>query len=802
MATKSDVKPAGKPEAKPAAKPDSKPVAKPAAKPAVGRVAPASADGEKKAVEQGKHKAAKPKARKKSRGAETGAWGIDIGQCALKALRLQIIDGQVVATHFDYIEYPKILSQPDAEPDGLIREALQKFLSRNSLRGDVVAISVPGQSGLARFVKLPPVEEKKIADIVKFEARQQIPFSLDEVVWDYQKLGSGGVADGYAMEIEIGLFAMKRDMVNRYLERFQAVNVDVDIVQMTPLALCNYISFDLLGKGSEGIGLPGSDGEASEGPEGESPCVVVLDIGADSTNLVVTDGGPIIWQRPIAIGGSAFTRALVKELKLTYAKAEHVKRNAVRSPHPKQILGALMPVLNDFVNEVRRSLGYFTTTYRSANIAYVMGLGNAFRLPGLQKFLESKLGIEVRKLQKLERLTGDSVITAPAYEHNILSFGVAYGLALQGIKASRLQTNLMPEEIEAARLVRNKKPWLLAAAAGVLLSSSVLIAAHGWQYRAFASPEVQKAKSEVEQAVSELKTSSESYIQKKMKIEDEVKAIQVINAGKDTRMDWIRFHKYLCDALPRPDGSNLLMPEARREFEEPARKALEQFRKSKEIDPVAKSNIIRFNIEAIESCSSKSGKKLADLLKEMEPHIEVKSMRAGKIDEPPVGEGWVIALRGYVDHPKGSRDGGNYVINALVENLARLSEERKGKPDAVPVSHVVLKEYKSTPLSEFSDFTLIGHPALPRLFPGEFELEIPKKGPVPPPPLWIEPATGKKGEGPSIPSPPDVVTVTGADVELTRKKRDGVMRTEFIVLFLWKNSELAVPTRPGDNPVR
>ena len=61
----------------------------------------------------------------------------------------------------------------------------------------MVAISVPGQSGLARFVKLPPVEEKKIADIVRFEAKQQIPFHLDEVVWDFQKLGSGTMTDGW-----------------------------------------------------------------------------------------------------------------------------------------------------------------------------------------------------------------------------------------------------------------------------------------------------------------------------------------------------------------------------------------------------------------------------------------------------------------------------------------------------------------------------------------------------------------------------------------------------------------------------
>ena len=44
-----------------------------------------------------------------------GAWGIDIGQCALKALRCEMQDGELVATQVDYIEYPKILSQPDAD---------------------------------------------------------------------------------------------------------------------------------------------------------------------------------------------------------------------------------------------------------------------------------------------------------------------------------------------------------------------------------------------------------------------------------------------------------------------------------------------------------------------------------------------------------------------------------------------------------------------------------------------------------------------------------------------------------------
>src|SRR5262249_23512501 len=131
-------------------------------------------------------------------------WGIDIGQCALKAMRCRPHDDadKIVVEAFDYIEYPKILTQPDANPAELIADALKQFLSRNHVHNDRVAVSVSGQSGLARFIKLPPVEAKKIPDIVRYEARQQIPFDLNDVIWDYQRLGGGAEESGFVLETE------------------------------------------------------------------------------------------------------------------------------------------------------------------------------------------------------------------------------------------------------------------------------------------------------------------------------------------------------------------------------------------------------------------------------------------------------------------------------------------------------------------------------------------------------------------------------------------------------------------------
>ncbi len=385
-------------------------------------------------------------------------WAIDIGQAAVKALKL--VPGpnpdEVLAEAFDFIEYPKILSQPDADPEELVREALATFTDRNDVKGCKVAIAVPGQAGLVKFIKLPPVEKKRIPDIVKFEAKQQIPFALDEVVWAYQQIGGDEeVSDEEFTMAEVGLFAMKRDQITRAILPLTVAGIEVDMVQMSPIALYNYIAFDQLKGG------------------GSKDSVVVLDIGADNTDLIITDGTRI-WQRNVPIGGNHFTRALTKELKLTFAKAEHLKRNATKAPDPRAIFTAMRGVFNDFTSEVNRSIGFYSSINRTAKIRKVLGLGNGFKLPGLQKFLQQNLNQEIEKVDTFFKLAGDEVKAAPQFQDNMASFAVAFGLGIQGLGKGGLSTNLLPPEIERVRLIRAKKPWALASSALIMLGLSTL----------------------------------------------------------------------------------------------------------------------------------------------------------------------------------------------------------------------------------------------------------------------------------------------------------------------------------------
>jgi type IV pilus assembly protein PilM len=428
-------------------------------------------------------------------------WGIDIGKCSLKALRCRVSPTnprRLVAEAFDVVEYPTMLSQPEADPVELVRAALAEFASRNVLAGDRVAVSAPGQAGLAKFIKLPPVEAKKIPDIVKYEAGQQIPFPLDQVVWDWQRLATGVEESGFVMDAEVALFAMKREQVAKALAPFQEAGIEVEILQMAPIALANMAIFDQL------------PDPATIDPENPPASLVLVSIGVDSTDLVVTNGLRI-WQRSMPIGGSSFTKALVQDLKYTFAKAEKEKRNAVRAADPRAVFKAMKPVFNQFASELQRSLNYFTGTDRSAKIGKVLLLGNAAKLRGLSDFVAKQLQLDVHRLDSFSALEGPAV-SSPVFRDSRMSFGTAYGLALQAAKASSIKTSLLPREIARDRMIAAKRPWAVAAmlalmAAGLANFSGWFASAASYDpaaYRnAFAASENAKSQSAAAKAAVE-----------------------------------------------------------------------------------------------------------------------------------------------------------------------------------------------------------------------------------------------------------------------------------------------------------
>ena len=100
---------------------------------------------------------------------------------------------------------------------------------------------------------------------------------------------------------------------------------------------------------------------------------MVIDLGAENTDLLIADN-ETIWMRSIPIGGTNFTETLVKAFKLSFAKAEDLKRNAATSKYARQIFQAMRPVFADLVAEVQRSIGFYASVHRDSRIKKIVAV--------------------------------------------------------------------------------------------------------------------------------------------------------------------------------------------------------------------------------------------------------------------------------------------------------------------------------------------------------------------------------------------------------------------------------------------
>ncbi len=384
--------------------------------------------------------------------AETGrVWAIDIGNNSLKALCLSTERGVVEVIGFDNIQHGKILSSgdiKDAERDELIALTLRKFVTKYDLSMEDIVVSVPSQNSFARFVTLPPVESKRIPEMVKFEAVQQIPFGIDDVQWDWQLM-----SEPDSSEIKVGIFAIKNEVVNSSLENLNREDIQVGYVQMAPMALYNYLLYD-----------------RPDYVNSDSQATVVINIGAETTDLVVCTKSSV-WQRCILIGGNAFTKAIADAFRLNFDKAEKLKRTAPVSKYARQIFQAMRPVFTELASEVQRSLNFYNSSEPNTKIVRVVALGGGTKMRGLLKYIQQTLQIPVERPDSFKRLAMGAGVKPAKFLENVSDFGIVYGLALQGLGLARIESNLLPRNVARSMAWASKGKYFIAAAIMLLIVS-------------------------------------------------------------------------------------------------------------------------------------------------------------------------------------------------------------------------------------------------------------------------------------------------------------------------------------------
>jgi type IV pilus assembly protein PilM len=452
------------------------------------------------------------------------AWGIDIGNRALKAVRLVSTAEGLVIDDFDAVEHETVLSAAGDNRDSLVQTALAAFVSRHpGIEKGQVGVSVNGQRTFAKFIKLPPVEPRKIPEIVKFEAIQQIPFPLDDVEWAYHLF-----QDPESPDVEVGIFAMRKELVNTHIGFFTDAKLNVQVVQMSPLSVYNAMYYDSRIKGT----------------------TMIVDLGAESTDLIIAEGEGV-WLRSIPIGGNNFTEALTKSFKVDFDKAEELKRNSRTSKYSRQIVQAMRPIFADLVSEIQRSMGFYGSSHKDSRIERVIALGNTFRLPGLQRYLQQNLTVEVKELDRLGTSTIEDPNQAALLNENLLSSAGAYGLALQVMGQGKIGSSLLPEHIRQAKIWREKNKWFATAAALFVCGAGVAYGSYYVSAQQMASPDNLDLRQKITQVQQDGTRLSNEWDLVQAAGAGDLQRVRNVQALGEHRGIWPQINSVLYESLPQ-----------------------------------------------------------------------------------------------------------------------------------------------------------------------------------------------------------------------------------------------------------
>lgn len=338
--------------------------------------------------------------------------GVDFGSSGLKAVELSGERGKPTLVTYGMTEVSADIvrnASPEARDRAVASLVALVQGARVTTRKAVAAL--PNYAVFSSVIALPPMSERDMAAAVRWEAKKFVPLPLEEMILDWKQLGTlAGPAAGHGKakpEVKVLLTAAPKSLVSRYIEVFKLAKMELLSLETEAFALARA----LIGPGS--------------GP------VMIIDMGAYTTDLaVVEDGIPTI-NRSIDVGGSTLTKAIANSLSITEQRAEQFKRDfglamaGGESGIPRTIEAALAPVLNE--------VKYVFDLYQgqsSRPVEKVTITGGSAYLPHLSEFLQKLLGVPTYVGDPWDRVSYPLDVK-PALEEVGPTLVVAIGLALR-----------------------------------------------------------------------------------------------------------------------------------------------------------------------------------------------------------------------------------------------------------------------------------------------------------------------------------------------------------------------------------
>jgi type IV pilus assembly protein PilM len=442
---------------------------------------------------------------------------VDFGAGSLKLAEFETNDAGGLSLKSFAIKPLGLEGSQDATREATILKALQETLVEKGIKSKNVNVCAPGFHVFSKFVKLPPVDATKVTQIIQYEAQQNVPFPLAEVVWDYQILGSA--ASG---ELEVLLVAIKSEVVEGLFRVAAQAKLKLSLCDASPAALCNAFRYNY--------------GDLED-------CTMLLDIGAKTSNLLFFEKGKV-FSRSINLGANTITQDFANESKLKFDEADKIKiaegfvslGGAYEEPENAH-QAAISKIARQFMTklhiQVNQTIQFYRGQQGGAQPQRLFLSGGASIMPYTAQFFAEKLNIPVEYFNPLRNVQIDPSVNLEELARVAHSLGEVVGLGLRNLAHCPVEMNLMPESTLRWQAFNERKPYFMAT-----IFSLVLVAfAVGYLYEKLAQAKEREIQ-DLEPKVTAMQAKSDSFNRVNSKYQATQKEAAQITEWMEDRYYW------------------------------------------------------------------------------------------------------------------------------------------------------------------------------------------------------------------------------------------------------------------------
>jgi len=335
--------------------------------------------------------------------------GIDIGDSSLKMVELKKKNHKIYLSNYAFSENVSEVNFTKIEDIDYLAQAINKVRQEAGIKSQRVTVSLPTFAVFSSIISLANVDKKGLAAAVNEEAKKVIPLPLEEMILDWkiipdpknQNTGSS----------RIFLTGSPKKLVKKYIDIFKKAKLNLASLETETFSLVRSLVGD------------------------DKTTVMIVEIGANSTDLSIVKESIPVLNRSLAVCGSSVTKVLAEKMGLSYAQAEQFKFDLsvslgtdTQEELPKLITVTLEPI----VTEIQYMLDFFRSQGGDTIEKIILSGGSALLL-NLSEYFSKRLNIKV--------IIGDpwSRINYPAELKPVLSeagprLAVAIGLAMREIQ--------------------------------------------------------------------------------------------------------------------------------------------------------------------------------------------------------------------------------------------------------------------------------------------------------------------------------------------------------------------------------